>query len=116
MGRAELLRIADRALRHRLGRTADRTAVTEAVHAGLAGDLTPCPASDHRQVLKALAGLNVRQRRIIMLTYWDGLTVGEAAESMGVSRSRAEKTLRGAQNRLRRGLGLEGAGGVAHDL
>lgn len=115
MGRGWLLHEADRRLRHRLGRTADRPAVTEAVHAGLAGVAAAgCPVT-HQQILRALAGLTVRERRIIMLTHWDGLTAGETAESMGMSRSGVEKTLRRAQLKLRRGLGLEGAMDVADD-
>jgi RNA polymerase sigma factor (sigma-70 family) len=108
LGRGWLLREADRSLRHRLGRTADRPAVTEAVHAGVAGESGPeCPAS-HAEILRALSGLSVRERRIIMFTYWDGLAVGDIAESMGVSRACAERTKRRAHRKLRRGLGLEG--------
>ncbi|MBO9627434.1 MAG: sigma-70 family RNA polymerase sigma factor [Microbacterium sp.] len=113
MGRSWLLNVADRRLRRRLGRTADRPAVTEAVHAGLVGGVEPGRAVSHGQILGALTGLNVRERRIIMLTHWDGLAVGEAAESMGISRSSAEKHLRRAQWKLRRSLGLEGAMDVA---
>lgn len=114
MGRSWLLRVADRRLR-RSRRTADRPAVTEAVHAGLVGDAhADCPMS-HEQILGALTGLTGRERRIIMLTYWDGLAVGETAESMGISRTGADKILHRAQRKLRRSLGLEGAMDVADD-
>ncbi|WP_217184200.1 sigma-70 family RNA polymerase sigma factor [Streptomyces sp. AC495_CC817] len=107
MGRAWLLRVADRRLRDRLGRTADRPAITEAVHSGIFGD-EAAPSVGHEQILRALSGLRVRERRIIMLTYWDGLTAGEIVESMGVTRPGAERILRRAQQKLRRSLGLEG--------
>lgn len=106
LGRAWLLKVADRALRRRWGRVADRPAVTEAVHAGVADD-GDGPAS-HAEILRALSGLSVRERRIIMLTYWDGLAAGEIAESVGVSRAGADRILGRAQAKLRRGLGLEG--------
>lgn len=106
LGRAWLLKVADRALRRRWARIADRPAVTEAVHAGVVDD-GDGPVS-HGEILRALSGLSTRERRIIMLTYWDGLTVGEIVESMGVSRAGAERIVRRAQEKLRRGLGLEG--------
>jgi RNA polymerase sigma factor (sigma-70 family) len=115
MGRTWLLRVADRRLAARRGGPANRMAVTAAVHAGLTGDdHAECPAT-HAQILSALSGLRVRERRIIMLTYWDGLTVGETAESIGTSRSSVERTLRRAQRTLRRDLGLEGTGSDADD-
>ena len=108
--RAWLLRFADRSLRRRWSRVADRSAVTEAVHAGVSEDAAePGPQASHAEVLRALSSLSVRERRIIMLTYWDGLAVGEIAGSMGVSRSCAERIHRRAHVKLRRGLGLEGA-------
>jgi len=115
MARAWLLREADRRLRRRFGRIADRPAVTRAVHTGLAGQSSAGTAVPHDRILRALAGLSAKERRIIMLTYWDGLAAGEAAESMGTSRPSAEKTLRRAQMKLRRGLGLEGTADVADD-
>ncbi|ALX67083.1 sigma-70 family RNA polymerase sigma factor [Microbacterium sp. XT11] len=115
MGRPWLLRVADRRLKARGSRPSNRTTVTAAVHAGLAGDDHPDRAATHAQIVNALSGLSARQRRIIMLTYWDGLTVGETAESIGSSRSRVERALRRAQSRLRRELGLEGSGNDADD-
>jgi RNA polymerase sigma factor (sigma-70 family) len=109
LGRTWLLRVADRALRRRWGRIADRPAVTEAVHAGVSADRDGGDPATHVEILRALSGLNVRERRIIMLTYWDGLTAGEIVESMGVSRSCADRIYRRAHAKLRRGLGLEGA-------
>lgn len=109
LGRAWLLKVADRALRRRWGRVADRPAVTEAVHAGVVEDGDGHRPASHAEILRALSGLNVRERRIIMLTYWDGLTVGEIVESMGVSRAGADRIFRRAQMKLRRVLGPEGA-------
>ena len=108
--RAWLLKFADRSLRRRWNRVADRRAVTAAAHAGLSNEDAESGASaDHAEVLRALSGLNVRERRIIMLTYWDGLAVGDIAGSMGVSRACADRIHRRAHEKLRRGLGLEGA-------
>lgn len=112
LGRPWLLRIADRRLRRQWRGIADRPAVTEAVHlAVMAGE--PDGSLCHRDFLRALSGLRVRERRIIMLTYWDGLTVGEIVESMRISRSRADRIFRRAQEKLRAALELEGASGDA---
>lgn len=88
---------------------ADRSAVTEAVHAGVSEDAAePGPQASHAEVLRALSSLSVRERRIIMLTYWDGLAVGEIADLIRRSRARVRNTLHRAQRRLRAELGLEG--------
>src|SRR6218665_31497 len=107
LGRAWLLKVADRALHRRWRRVADRPAVTEAVHAGVAEKDDAREPASHAEILRALSGLSVRERRIIMLTYWDGLTAGEIAESMRVTRAGAYRIHRRAQLKL--GLGLEGA-------
>ena len=43
-----------------------------------------------------------------MLTYWDGLAVGEIAELLRASESRVRKTLGRARERLHAELGSEG--------
>lgn len=113
--RVQLLKFADRSLRRRWNSLADRPAVTDAVRAAVTGagvgeeDAEGDASSTHAEVLRALSGLSARERRIIMLTYWDGLAVGDIAGSMGVSRACAERIHRRAVVKLRRGLGLEGA-------
>lgn len=107
--RAELLRVADRVVRRRRRGIADRPAVTEAVHAGVAHPETEDSTASHSEILSALSGLRARERRIIMLTHWDGLSWGEAVEALGVSHRRAEAIFRRAHTKLRGRLGLEGA-------
>jgi RNA polymerase sigma factor (sigma-70 family) len=62
------------------------------------------------RVLTALGVLSRTERRIIMLTYWDGLAVGEIAEILRSPKIRVRKALRRAQRKLRAALGLEEAG------
>jgi RNA polymerase sigma factor (sigma-70 family) len=117
MGRVWLFRMADRELRARSGRTASRRAVLDAVHHGMAGtnegpDAADRPADelpDRGSVLRALGVLTARQRRIIMLAYWDGLTEGEISELTRYPRRSVRTMLRRAEKRMRDALGLEGA-------
>lgn len=107
-GRVWLLRAADRRLRARSRRSSTPHCALDAVHSGLSG-ADPQPGSIGRaEVVRALGVLTPVQRRIIMLTYWDGLAVGEIAELLRASEFRVRKTLGVAQNRLRDELGLEG--------
>ncbi|MFK3678931.1 RNA polymerase sigma factor [Microbacterium sp. NPDC090218] len=108
-GRVWLLRVADRHLRSRVGRTSTPQGALDAVHMGVSGD-DEQPGRQHRvEVIRALGVLTQPQRRIIMLTYWDGLAVGEIAELLRASEFRVRKTLSRAQDRLRTELGLGGA-------
>ncbi|MHC9044299.1 RNA polymerase sigma factor [Microbacterium saperdae] len=118
MGRVWLFRAADRELRARTGRATSRLAVLDAVHHGMAGtseehgggDLPAEQMPDRDSVLRALAVLTSRQRRIIMLAYWDGLTEGEISELTRYPRRSVRTMLRRAEKRMRDALGLEGAG------
>ncbi|MCT1478372.1 RNA polymerase sigma factor [Microbacterium sp. p3-SID336] len=107
-GRVQLLRETDRRLRARPGRSMTRLTALDAVHVGLSGDPALPGIVGRSEVLRALGVLTPTQRRIIMLTYWDGLAVGEIAELLRASESRVQKTLRLAEDRLRAALGLEG--------
>lgn len=106
--RVWLLRAADRSLRGRSARAPALHIAVDAVHAGVSGDIEPPGQIGRIEVLRALAALTPPQRRIIMLTYWDGLASGEIAELLRASESRVNKTLGRAQDRLRAELGLEG--------
>lgn len=108
MGRVWLLRAADRAIRSRLPHrtTGNRTAA--AVHEGVRGAGAASDAADPAAVLRALSVLGERERRIIMLTYWDGLSVGEIAELLRTSVGRVRKTLHRAHDHVRRALESEG--------
>jgi len=108
MGRVWLLRAAERRLRARSGRALTLLTALDAVHAGVTGDPAPPGRVGQAEVVRALGVLTARERRIIMLTHWDGLTEGEIAELLRASESRVRRTLRRAQDRLRTELGLEG--------
>ena len=72
-------------------------------------DLSAGQMPDRDSVLRALAVLTSRQRRIIMLAYWDGLTEGEISELVRYPRRSVRTILRRAEKRMRDALGLEGA-------
>ncbi len=80
----------------------------DAVHSGVSGADEQPGLTVRLVVIRALGVLTPVQRRIIMLTYWDGLAVGEIAELLRASESRVRKTLGVAQGHLRDELGLEG--------
>ncbi|WP_226533002.1 RNA polymerase sigma factor [Microbacterium paraoxydans] len=107
-GRIWLLRTADRRLRARAGRTSTPYSALEAVHQGVSGDEEQPGRESRFEVIRALGVLTQAQRRIIMLTYWDGLAVGEIAELLRLSEFRVRKRLTRAQDRLRAELGLGG--------
>ncbi|WP_314474972.1 sigma-70 family RNA polymerase sigma factor [uncultured Microbacterium sp.] len=107
--RVWLLRAADRRLRARSGRSSTPYGALDAVHVGVSCDDAPPDQRNRVEVLRALSVLTPAQRRIIMLTYWDGLAVGEIAELMRASEFRVRKTLGRARHRLCAELGLEGA-------
>jgi RNA polymerase sigma factor (sigma-70 family) len=109
--RVWLLRVADRRLRSRSRRPSTPQGALDAVHTGVFGVEQPPGRIGRAEVVRALGVLTPGQRRIIMLTYWDGLAVGEIARLLRASESRVRKTLGVAQDRLRDELGLEGAGG-----
>ena len=109
-GKVWLLRQTDRHLRARARRSPTAHGAIDAVHAGLSGDPEALGGLGRSEVLRALGVLTPGQRRIIMLTYWDGLAVGEIAELLRASESRVRKTLARAEERLRATLGLEETG------
>ncbi|MFT4263754.1 MAG: SigE family RNA polymerase sigma factor [Nocardioides sp.] len=77
---------------------------------------TPVPGADdavlvadeHREVLAALAGLAPRQREVLVLRYWSGLTEADIAETLGLSRGAVKST-------ASRGLAALGRALAAHD-
>lgn len=108
MGRVWLLRAADRALRERSHGSRTRSSAVAAVHEGMRGRQDDADAREQAAVLRALAVLPARERRIIVLTYWDGLSVGEIAELARTSVTRVRKTLLRAQDHVREALRSEG--------
>lgn len=109
-GKIWLLRETDRQLRIRSRRSPAARGALDAVHFGLSGDPEALGGFGRSEVLRALGVLTPLQRRIIMLTYWDGLAVGEIAELLRASESRVRKALARAEERLRTTLGLEETG------
>lgn len=105
MGRVWLFRRADREIRARVPHATTRTGTLVAVQEGIVG---ASGEKDHAAVLRALSVLHPRERRIIVLTYWDGLPVGDIAELSRTSVNRVRKTLHRAQDHLRRALRSEG--------
>lgn len=108
MGRVWLLRAADRALRARSHAASTRWSTAAAVHEGIRGPQDEADATEQAAVLRALSVLPARERRIIVLTYWDGLSVGEIAELARISVARVRKTLLRAQEHVREALRSEG--------
>jgi RNA polymerase sigma factor (sigma-70 family) len=53
------------------------------------------------EVLEAVARLSMRQRAVVMLTYWDDLDAGSVAELLGVSAGAVRRHLARAHTRLR---------------
>ena len=49
-------------------------------------------AEEHREVLAALDGLAPRQREVLVLRYWSGLSEAEIAEACGISRGSVKST------------------------
>ena len=105
-----LLRTADRTLRARPTAPATRGSAVDAVHRSMTGDTEAHESPRRAETLAALGTLRRGERRIIMLTYWDGLSVGEIAELLRSPRVRVRRRLDRARVKLRTGLGLEGRG------
>jgi RNA polymerase sigma factor (sigma-70 family) len=55
-------------------------------------------------VLVAVDRLSVRQRAVVMLTYWEDLSPGEVAARLGISEGSVKRHLNRARSRLREQL------------
>ena len=53
------------------------------------------------EVLAAVRTLSIRQRAVVVLTYWDGLTPGQIAARLAVSEGSVRRHLARARSRLR---------------
>jgi RNA polymerase sigma factor (sigma-70 family) len=53
------------------------------------------------EVLEAIARLSLRQRAVVMLTYWEDLSERETAERLGISVGSVRRHLARAHDRLR---------------
>lgn len=108
-----LLRTADSLLGARAEDAGALRAAADAVEHGMrgvepAGEPGESDPTRRARVMRALAVLGARDRRIIMLTYWDGLSVGEIAELWRRPQSSVRRTLSRARIRLRTALRSEG--------
>jgi RNA polymerase sigma-70 factor (ECF subfamily) len=56
------------------------------------------------EVLAAVRRLSVRQRAVIVLAYWEQLTVPEIAAHLGISEGSVRRHLARARSKLRRWL------------
>ena len=54
------------------------------------------------EVLAAVAGLSVRQRAVVFLTYWEDLRPAETARRLGLGESTVHRYLARAEAKLRR--------------
>lgn len=109
IGRIALLRATDRLLRRRAGRISMRRTAIDAVLSRMTGDDEQPGLLGRAEVVRALGVLAPRERRIIMLTHWDGLAAGEIAQLLRMSEFRVRRMRDRARDRLRTELGLEGA-------
>lgn len=73
----------------------------DALYERAASTLTTGGHAGDTQVLQALAPLSERDREILLLVAWDGLTMAEAAAALGCSRAAAKVRLHRAKHRLR---------------
>ena len=64
-------------------------------------------AEEHREVLDALHKLPRRQREVLVLRYWSGLSEGQIADAMGVSAGTVKSTASRALQALERMLEVQ---------
>ncbi|WP_460795190.1 RNA polymerase sigma factor [Microbacterium sp. GXF0217] len=96
-----LLRIAEGLLRERRRRGDVRESVLEAVQKNVVTNPGEKSTLDRRDVLHAMTQLSERERRVVVLVYWDGLSIGETGEVMRSRPGAVRATLRRARDRLR---------------
>lgn len=110
MGLRWFLRVADNKLRDVMRRGQSRTRAIEAMTRGMqaSDELHPLEALALRQ---ALQSLNARERQVVVLTYWDGLSAGEVSEVLRCSQAAVWTTLTRARQKLRGQLEAKEVGG-----
>jgi RNA polymerase sigma-70 factor (sigma-E family) len=62
-------------------------------------------AEEHREILAALHRLAPRQREVLVLRYWSGLSEAEIAEALGISRGAVKSTASRALDHLETRMG-----------
>lgn len=71
---------------------------------GPAADADLMVSEDHREVLEAVNRLPERQREVLVLRFWSGLSEAEIAESMGVSKGTVKSQASRAMHTLQQHL------------
>ena len=97
-----LLGVARRVLANQRRATARRAALTASAAATMAPGADA--AEGGSRALRALAKLSERDRDLLLLAAWDGLTADEIAAVVGCSRAAAKVRLHRARRRLQRKL------------
>jgi RNA polymerase sigma factor (sigma-70 family) len=64
-------------------------------------DVVPEPSLPRPEVLELVARLSVRQRAVVVLTYWDDLTPAGVANLLGISEGAVKRHLARAHHKLR---------------
>lgn len=110
LGLRWFLRVADNKLRDVMRRGQSRTRAIEAMTRGMQAseELHPLEALALRQ---ALQSLNARERQVVVLTYWDGLSAGEVSDVLRCSQASVWTTLTRARQKLRGQLEAKEADG-----
>jgi RNA polymerase sigma-70 factor (ECF subfamily) len=78
-----------------------RRRAREALAASLAGDVAAEPSLPRPEVLQLVARLSVRQRAVVVLTYWDDLRTADIARLLGISEGAVKRHLARAHHKLR---------------
>lgn len=85
-------------------RRADLARRTREQRAAATAEEDPAAAPD-LDVMQALAGLSLRQRAVVVLTYWEDQPAAEVAATLGISAGAVHRHLARARARLREVLG-----------
>lgn len=111
MGLPWLLRTADNKMRDRDRRRRSRDRALEALTREVSVRPFAMDALDRFVVRDALSVLSDRERRVVVLTYWDELSAGEIAEVLRCSQGAVWTALSRARTKLRSRLELPDGGG-----
>lgn len=98
-----LFTIAAHVLANQRRSTRRRQALADRLRAQVRNSQTPDP-SDASEVRDAVLRLHDAQRELVLLIHWDGFTIVEAAEVLGLNASTARSRYAAARDELRRAL------------
>ncbi|GAB3598989.1 RNA polymerase sigma factor [Microbacterium tumbae] len=96
-----LLRLSDGVLSGRRRRGPVRAPALDAVHRNVVTGGSNASSVGRQDVIRAMARLTEPERRIVVLMYWDGLSIEEAGEAMRRRPGAVRATLRRAREKLR---------------